>query len=184
MEETELENDTPENETDGGASENTNGENQEKSTKDLKSAIAQKEHFREKVTKLEKELSEAKSKSQDIRIEKETTSGVDPLEIVTLSKSLSSFSEDETKLIMDAAKDKTPKGILAALNSEVVKDAIAYRREKVERENKRPDSTESFSNGFIDKPMREIEKMSKDEFETYERELIEKSKTRNGRTGA
>jgi len=185
MEETEMENEElPKNENDDSTSLNENGENQEKSN-DLKSALAQKEHFREKAQKLEEQLKAAQGKNQEgNKNESNVSNGTDPLEIVTLSKSLSSYSDEETKLIIDAAKDKTPKGILAALNSEVVKDAIAYRREKVERENKRPEPTEGFSNGFIDKPMKEIEKMTNEEFTVYERELLEKSKQRTGRSGA
>lgn len=179
-----MENDNSPNEMETESPNDNTGENQDKN-KDLKSALAQKEHFRDKASKLEKELEEIRGKTQEVSNVKDNQAPqVDALEIVQLSKSLNGLSEIETNLVLSVSKSSKPKDILAALNSDVVKNAIAYEREKVERENKRPEPTNSYSNGFVDKSHQEIEKMSKEEFEAYERELYEKARQLKGRTGA
>jgi len=100
---------------------------------DVKSLLAQKEHFREKYQKAKAELDKLKSSG--------VQAPVDPLEVVKLAKALEGYNEEEIEFITRVAPEKSPDGILKALQDEWVKTAIEAKREKVAKEKKVPESS-------------------------------------------
>ena len=175
MENENLENDTPKNEPENVAPEPQPEKTEDKS-KDLQSALAQKEHFREKAEKAEKELTELKKNPP-----KEVVANPmpDSLEIVKLGKALSGFDEEETSFIIRNAKDKSPQGIIEASKDEWVQTAIQAKREKVAKEKQilGPSSPGSNSKFTAKSPM-EIAKMPKEEYDKY-LEQLKKSEPSN-----
>jgi hypothetical protein len=154
--ENQVENETPKNST----------ENTDDKSKDLQSALAQKEHFRTKAEKAEAELAELRSKSTNVP--QANPNPVDHLEVVKLGKALADFSEDETSFIIRNAKDKSPQGIIEASKDEMVQIAIQAKREKVAKEKQvLGPSNPTGSSGFEFKSPREIGQMSKEEYKTY-----------------
>lgn len=134
------ETETPETETETETPE-TPTEKTDKS-KELLSALAQKEHFRTKTEALETKVKELEGKlSQPIHTEKSVFA--DPLQAVKLGKALQDYSEEELGVIMDVAKSTTPEAILEAANKQWVRDAIQSKREKVALEKRalEPDTT-------------------------------------------
>lgn len=104
----------------------------EEKSKELQSAIAQKEHFRTKAEEAEKfKISEG---------EKQKMGGVDPLEVTRLGKALSQYDETETDYIIERAKGKfnsltpTPQQIIEASKDEMTQFAINSKREKINKE--------------------------------------------------
>jgi hypothetical protein len=110
------------------------GEEPEKS-KELQSALAQKEHFREKFEEAKKQL-EAKTPTEGVK--DNIANRANPMEVVKLAKALEGYSEEETSFIIRNAKSERPEDIIGAASDEWVKDAIQARREKVEKEKKIP----------------------------------------------
>jgi len=100
-------------------------------SKELQSALAQKEHFRKKYEESQKELGKPKS----------NISTADPMEVVHLTKALEGFNEDEVEFITRNASEKSIQGTIDASKDDWVKTAIQARREKVESENKIPEPT-------------------------------------------
>ena len=109
-------------------------ENQEEMLKKFQSAEAQKEHWREKATKFETELAEAK-KQIPIKVEEPKTT-TDPKVLVKLSKALSGYDEEEIDYIYQMSKDQSPEAIIEATKNKWVQTAINANREKVVNENK------------------------------------------------
>ena len=104
-------------------------------SKELESALAQKEHFR---TKFEK--TEAEKKELEIKLGgagQAQTISQDPIVIAKLAKALSSYDEDETSFIISHAKGKfntltpSPDQIIEASKDEKVQILIQAEREKV-----------------------------------------------------
>ncbi len=124
-----------------------------------------KNYYREKAEKLEKQLSEKK------------IGGTNPMEVVKLAKALEGFSEEEVDFITQNAKGDKIDDIIKATKDEWVKDAIDARRKKTADTKKIPGSS-SPDFGRPSKTAQDIAKMSKDEFRTY----AEKEE-RGGRTG-
>ena len=102
----------------------------EEKSKELQSALAQKEHFRTKAEKLEAEKKTLEEKLKGTGQVMPT----DPLEIVKLGKALAEYSEEEVDFIIRNASEKSPEGIIKASKDEWVMTAIQARRDKVEKE--------------------------------------------------
>ena len=134
----------------------------EQKSKDLDSALAQKEHFRTKFEELEK-----KQKEPNKIVEQKS---YDPFEAVKLGKVLDGYDEGETDFILRNAKSKSIEDITKAVQDEMVQSAIKSRREKVVREGKVPNPSSS-SGGFVEKSPEDVEKMSRDEHKKYAQEL-------------
>ncbi|HDY66392.1 MAG TPA: hypothetical protein ENH85_01225 [Candidatus Scalindua sp.] len=131
-------------------------ENPEQST-ELQSALAQKEHFRTKHGKAQKEFEDykkvnppksppkpPKSKTKEEEGEEEPEdaevweASKDPLEIIKFNKTLQKYSEEETEFIMRNAPTKNLEGIIKATEDPMVQAAIQGMRDKVAKENKVP----------------------------------------------
>ena len=113
----------------------------EEKSKDLQSAIAQKEHFRTKHEETQKELDVLKGgKPLGVKpeVSEEWIASNDPLEIVRLGKTLQGFDEKETEFIIRNAPTRDIEGIIKSSQDEWVKTAIEAKGEKVVKENKIP----------------------------------------------
>lgn len=130
----EQENETPKNELETETPQTPAAEKPEDKSKDLQSALAQKEHWREKAEKLEKRL-----ESSNI------PTGTNPMEVVRLAKALEKYNEDEVEFITRNASEKSIDGIINASQDEWVRTAIDARREKVKNENAVPEPSSPFS---------------------------------------
>jgi len=130
---------TPENPNGEEIPETPAAEKPEEKSKELQSALAQKEHFRKKVGTLEKQL---KSKGNE---PEEWITTNDPLEVVRLGKALNNYSEEETEFIIRNASTKDIDGILKAEKDSMVQAAIQSTREKVARESKVPEPSSPFN---------------------------------------
>lgn len=131
-------------------------------SKDLDSALAQKEHFRTKFEELEKKQKESNKEGEQKLY--------DPFESVKLGKVLQGYDESETDFIIRNAKSKSIEDIQVAAKDEMVQSAIMSRREKVAKENKVPGSSSS-SGGFSEKSPAEIENMSREDHKRYLQEI-------------
>jgi hypothetical protein len=139
----------------------------DKESKKLQTALAQKEHYREKNEKNERRLRELEGKAKESsQIE---TSNSSPMEIVRLAKALGDFSDEEIEFITRNSEDKTPEGIINASKDEWVKTAIEAKREKVEKESKNlePSTKVSPSDKDLDdispKELKSLSKKERDE---------------------
>jgi len=158
----EMENDTPKNESVEESSETPEGENLNKKSKELQSALAQKEHFKAKFEQSQKEIEELK-KVKPIpsgEPKKEST----PIEMVRLARALEGFSEEEVDFITRNATEKSIDGIINASKDEWVRTAIQARREKVERESKTPEPSTKQGVGESNKELKDMTLDEKDEW--------------------
>lgn len=148
-------------------------------SKDLQSALAQKEHFRAKAEKAEAGIKTLEDKLKGFTSQ---VSG-DPMEAVRLGKALAEHSEEDTDFIITYAKGKfnnlnpTPEQIIIASKDELVTTAIKARRDKVESENKTPEPS-SPSSIVGGKNAEDIAKMDTKEFGKFAKETF-----RGGRSG-
>ena len=167
-----MENETPKNETEKETPQTPETETLETpegdnplETKELQSALAQKEHFREKFEKANKQLSELQAKpNSDLPLSQ------NPMEVVKLAKALEGFNEDEVEFITRNASDKSIDGIISATKDEWVDTAIQAKREKVEKEKQIPEptTTQTISKKAVeDITADDLEKMSIKEKEDY-----------------
>ena len=151
------ENETPKNETETETPKTSEGENLKKSqegdnpeeTKELQSALAQKEHFRDKLEKSEKELVDLKSKPKT-----GLPASQNPMEVVRLAKALSGYDESEVEFITRNASDKSIDGIIDATKDDWVSTAIKAKREKVVKEKQIPEP--STKQDISKKPIEDI----------------------------
>ena len=167
-----TENKTPKNETEIDTSKNLEPETPETpkgdnptETKELQSALAQKEHYRTKLEKAETELNKLKE-SPEVKL----PGSQNPMEVVKLAKALEGFNEDEVEFITRNASDTSIGGIIGATKDEWVKTAIDAKREKVEIENQIPEPTtkQTISKKAIeDITADDLEKMSIEDKEKY-----------------
>lgn len=176
LEELGEETETPdETEEETGTPEETQPEKAEKS-KELQSALAQKDHYRKKysdaLAKMEK-LKKSDSVSSDMPIP------TNPMEVVRLAKSLEGYSESEVDFIIRNAPDKSIDSVINTTNDDWVKTAISAKREKVEKEKKTPDpsSPSSVLNG---KTGEDLEKMDDKEFSKWAKENMSSGRGRTG----
>ena len=161
---------TSENQTEEGTSKETPEKTGEQS-KELQSALAQKEHFRDKAEKLEKQVQE---QSQD-KAKEIAPAGTSPMEVVKLAKALEGYNQNEVEYITRNAKDSSIGAIIEATNDEWVKTAIAGTREKVEKEKSIPEpSSPSSAEGV--KTSQDIENMSKEDHKKYEEQMLKRQK--------
>lgn len=107
----------------------------EAKSKDLQSALAQKDHFRTKAEEAEKLKLELEEKLKSKDGESKGTA-IDPLEIATFTSAVKDYSVEELEFIMKNATDKSTKGIIAAAQDEMVQMAIQGKRIKVAEEKK------------------------------------------------
>ena len=131
--------------------------------KEFQSLEAQKLHYKEKVEKLEKQLSQ------------KTVGGINPMEVVKLAKALEGYSEDEVDFITRNSGSAKIDDIIKTTKDEWVKDAIEARRKKVSDSKKVPGSS-SPDFAAPSKNYRDIAKMSKEDFREYAQKM-ERSKS-------
>jgi hypothetical protein len=149
-------------------------EKPEEKSKDLQSALAQKDHYR---TKLEKSEAEKKSLEDKLKGFSSQTTG-DPMESVALGKALADVSLEEAETIITYAKGKfnnlkpTPEQIIQASKDPWVIDAIKTQREKVKAENKTP-APSSPSSTIRGKTSEDIAKMDTKSFSKLAREIFQ-----------
>jgi len=146
-------------------------------SKDLQSALAQKEHFR---TKLEKVEVEKRALEEKLRGGGQgNIMPIDPLEVVKLGKALNQYDESEVDFIIRNASDKSPEGIIRASKDEWVSTAIQAKREKVEKSKKIPSPSGIASGEFLEeRGTREIAKMSDEEYAKYREKLVAREEQR------
>jgi vacuolar-type H+-ATPase subunit I/STV1 len=101
-------------------------------SKELQSAIAQKEHFRSKHDEAQRVVESLKSNPSS-----PNNQSIDAMTTVRLSKALGGYNEEETDFIIRNS-DRTPEGIIKSSQDDWVKDAIQARRAKVASQNKIP----------------------------------------------
>jgi len=114
----------------------------EEKSKELKSALAQKEHFRTKAEKAEADRAALEEKLKgNIEVK-----NLNPLEVVKLGKSLANYNEQETEYVIERAKGKfntlepTPAQIIEASKDEMTQLTITAMREKVKKDKTPPPS--------------------------------------------
>ena len=152
---------------------------EEDKSKELQSALAQKDHFREKFEKSEADR-KALEEQLNKRIKSTGQPQIDPIETVKLAKAVSDNTEEELEFIIRNAKDKTPQGIVEAKSDPWVKAAINGMREKAEKERqtlapstRQPESKKelSFTERLTGASLEEKEKMLTEQglYKTYRR---------------
>jgi len=166
----------------GGEDKTKENESNEEQTddKDLKSALAQKEHFREKSEKLEKEKEELQAKVETA--EKKETPAQTKTEIAT--EDLTSLREDLAKIKFSQAHLDMEAGDieevfkLAAMNSQTPEEileknpmVIAYM-EKRAKDKKVTDATPDNNRGYSVKPDKPVKEMSREEHEEWAKKVL------------
>jgi len=145
-------------------------EKTEGKSKELQSALAQKEHWREKAEKAENKIKELQTKG-------EIATSTNPMDIVKLAKALEGNSEEEIEFIARNAADKSIDGIIEASKDEMVQIAIKGKREKVSKETKVPGpSSASALSG--EKSLKDIKNMTREEHKEWAEEQMRKATER------
>jgi len=157
-EETETPEEKTEEETE--APEETSEPEKTEQSKDLQSALAQKEHFRKKY---EESLSKMEKLGKSKKVSPDMPAPNNPMEVVKLAKALEGYNEDEVDFIVRNAPDKSIDGIITATKDEWVETAIKAKREKVESTKKTP-APSSPSSVLGGKTEEELEKMDNAQF--------------------
>jgi len=147
-----------------GAPETPEPEKVEQS-KDLQSALAQKEHWRKKA-----EEAEAKLRSATPQVSTSNTS--DPMETVKISKILSKYNDEESEFILERAGKVSFDAIKRAEEDKWTQTAINAMREKVAKENKIPAPGSSSPFGTTEKSPQEIQNMSREEHMKLEAKVV------------
>lgn len=150
-------------------------------SKDLQSAIAQKEHWREKAEKAEKELQELKGKPADKPQEKpQEVKTTNPMEVVKISKILNKYSDEESEYLISRAGGMSYEAIKKAEEDPWTKVAIEAMREKVEKENSILEPSGVSKGGFKEKSVEELAEMTPSQRESYAKDFI---KHQTGKSG-
>lgn len=114
----------------------------EEKSKELKSALAQKEHFREKFEK-----SEADKKALEEKLNGKVDApadSVNALDLIKLGKKLEGYSDDEIDFATTHAHSQKPEDILKTLEDPMVKLAIQGKRDQEAKEKAlKPSGTQS-----------------------------------------
>jgi len=158
---------TPKNQKETETQKTPQEEKPDEKSKDLQSALAQKEHQREK-----REKAEAKVKELEAQIPKKEESVDDWKRKVDflLTHKKEDYSEDEFNHIAVVAKER---GVSLEEASKSEKEYVDFQREKVAKKNNIPEpSSPSSASGEVSEE--DIGKMSKEDFEKYEAEQREK----------
>jgi len=137
---------------------------------DVKTVLAQKEHFRDKAEKLEKENAELRGKPAETNL---------TMEAIKVGKKLDKFSEEEIDSIAKIIRSDKPSDILAALENPLVMQGIQTAREKVTKENKVPSSSGS-SGGDSFPSSDKIESMERDDHKKLWKEQQERQQGGQG----
>lgn len=186
----EKEEKTSQNQEDTSKSKKTEaGENQEKSEgqdKDLKSALAQKEHFKEKFEKTTEEYKKLEEQVEKLKAklpEKERDNAIkinsdDPIELVQTVAALKDFNSEELKEISAYARGKGI-NLTEAAQSEPMKAFVEARRKKVEAEQKIPGTTGRGSPSKKEDLSQKSEKELQENWEENKRKAIESGKNRS-----
>jgi hypothetical protein len=171
MEKEEIVNDTLKNETGMKTPETPTEKTEEEKSKELQSALAQKEHFRKKY--------------EDLRAEKEkpesqigTPKSFDPMETVKISKVLNKYNDEESEFILSRAGSSSFEAIKKAEEDKWTQIAIQGMRDKVAKEQKVP--TPSSPSGISgEKTPQDIAKMTKDEHRKFVDEMEKKMRMKS-----
>lgn len=182
MENENEENDTLENESEEESPKTSEGENPEgeepkkskepekaEESKELQSALAQKEHFREKFEKAQKDLEGLKGKPKT-----ELPQAQSPMEIVRLAKALEGYNEEEVEFVTRNAAEKSIDSMIEATKDDWVKTGIQAKRDKVANESKTPEPStkQTLSKKPVEKiTPEEVSNMSVKEKEEYLKRL-------------
>lgn len=165
-EENPEENDTPTNEEGTDNPELSETEKSGKSDSEIKSLLAQKEHWRKKAL-------EAEKKSQPKKEQKPSASGSEDewRHKVDFLLENRDVSEEEFDHLAAVASRRSGSVSMDSLRDaqKQEKDYISYRRKKAEEKKKVPGSTAAGSTSRNKGP-KEIAKMSEEEFRAYEEE--------------
>lgn len=167
MENENIENDTlkneQENETPNPEEDKTQEENPEEKSKDLQSALAQKEHYRSKLEKVEAEKKALEEKLANPKSESSLT-----LEAIKVGKKLEKYSDEIIDSVAKVIKSDNPKDILEALDNPYIKQGIEIEMKKVADTKKIPGSS-----GISSERDEDVAKLPKDEFR---KRMIEEAK--------
>lgn len=152
-----------------------------KESKDLQSAIAQKEHWREKAEKAEKELQDLKGKTvEQPQAKPQAVETTNPMEVVKISKILNKYSDEESEYLISRAGGMSYDAIKKAEEDPWTKVAIEGMREKVEKDNSILEPSGVSKGGFKDKTDEEIANMTKPQMEAYAKDFM---KHQTGKSG-
>jgi hypothetical protein len=162
---------TPEKPTGGETPETPAAEKPEEESKELKSALAQKDHFRTKYEEEAKKRAELEEKLSKPGTAQSVPT--DPMEIIKLAKAVQDYSAEEVEFASRTTTDKSPVGLIKALNDDWVKTAIQGMRDKVAKEQAIPAS--SSPSGFPSKEKEITDKTPKDEVEDITKERFQKA---------
>ncbi len=111
-------------------------------SKELQSALAQKDHYREKFEKAE---SDRKALEARLNNKPDAETKVEALDLIKLGKKLQDYSDLEIDFATAHAKSKNPEEILRVLDDPMVKLAIQAHREKEakDRQALKPSGTQA-----------------------------------------
>jgi hypothetical protein len=132
---------------------------------DVKTVLAQKEHFRTKAERLEKELSEAKGKPAEATI---------TLEAIKIGKKLEKYSDEVIDDVAKVIKSTNPNDILAALENPYIKRGIEAKQQEEINKSKVPGSSGSIGYGNQKSPD-EIRKLTPEEHMKLDQESLRPS---------
>lgn len=167
-EDTSLENDTLENEEVAEEPKTSETEKSQKSTeasKEFKTVLAQKEHFKRKYEALKNTLSEQLNETP--KPTKRNDSGDEWKERVEFLLTNRDINEQEFNHIAAVSK-RDNISLQEAVKKEM--DYISFRRQRSQEQNKIPSSSQSKSSSFKKTP-EEIASMSSAEFRAYEAQI-------------
>jgi len=169
------EKDTPINQTETQTPKIEKPEKAGEKSKELQSALAQKEHFRKKFEDLKSQRGNPETQTGDSK-----PKSFDPMETVKISKLLNKYTDDESEFILDRAGSSSYDAIKKATEDDWTQLAIQGMRDKVAKEKAIPGSS-SPSGGSVsgeisdDTPIKDVERITK--------ERVEKAKREGGRIG-
>lgn len=179
MDETIPENDTLQNELDNYESSNvaeTETPVENEGTEDLETLKKENQTLKVQKGLYKTKYEELKSKLPTNPAPKkiEAIPAYDPIELVKLTNAIKDYNAEELEFITKFAKSSSPKDIIDATTNEWVKTAISAKREKLEKDNKIPNSTSPnmstdpvITKGMTDE---EIDKLTKEKFEKAKRQ--------------
>jgi len=162
--------------------EGDNPVNPEEKTSDeqIKTLAEQKKHWREKAEKLEAEL-KAKGeapKEETPKEEPQEPGRIDPYEFAKEMSALQGYSRDELDIIQKHAQRNNLKPAEAVSDKEL-QEFIGWKRDKVAKENKIPDSSSPRASDSLPSD-KEIQTMSDEDFQKLEQEFVQKKRQDSG----
>lgn len=167
-----TETETPTNEETTEESESTETEKSKKSN-EVAELQAQKEHFREKSQKLEKELKSLKdeNKPKDSKIAETEDGFKERVEFLLTNRDVSPEEFDHLAAVaLRNSGSVTLESLKEAKSSE--SEYISFLRKKVAAKSKSPGSTSASSISRLEKSPSEIAKMTPEEHRTYDMKMM------------